>query len=237
MSEKIQKPRRQRRTKANIEKDVLTAVTSMIEEVGFANVTLTGIAQRAKIEATVFYRRYANLEELFDEYTHKYDYWFGGLAEMMPTDLSDEDKFKWLLRSLTKALYKNRIMQQLLIWELSDDNAVTRRTANLRERVNESLIRLLESCFHNSGMDVNVICALMISGIYYLILHRNMSRFCDVDFSTKKGRERLENALEQVITVLFGELRKQNEKLETAKKLRAEGVSEEIILRCFKTQQ
>lgn len=234
MSEKIQKPRRQRRTKANIEKDVLTAVTSMIEEVGFANVTLTGIAQRAKIEATVFYRRYANLEELFDEYTHKYDYWFGGLAEMMPTDLSDEDKFKWLLRSLTKALYKNRIMQQLLIWELSDDNAVTRRTANLRERVNESLIRLLESCFHNSGMDVNVICALMISGIYYLILHRNMSRFCDVDFSTKKGRERLENALEQVITVLFGELRKQNEKLEIAKKLRAEGVSEDIIQRCIK---
>lgn len=234
MSEKIQKPRRQRRTKANIEKDVLTAVTSMIEEVGFANVTLTGIAQRAKIEATVFYRRYANLEELFDEYTHKYDYWFGGLAEMMPTDLSDEDKFKWLLRSLTKALYKNRIMQQLLIWELSDDNAVTRRTANLRERVNESLIRLLESCFHNSGMDINVICALMISGIYYLILHRNMSRFCDVDFSTKKGRERLENALEQVITVLFGELRKQNEKLEIAKKLRAEGVSEDIIQRCIK---
>ncbi len=234
MSEKIQKPRRQRRTKANIEKDVLTAVTSMIEEVGFANVTLTGIAQRAKIEATVFYRRYANLEELFDEYTHKYDYWFGGLAEMMPTDLSDEDKFKWLLRSLTQALYKNRIMQQLLIWELSDDNAVTRRTANLRERVNESLIRLLESCFHNSGMDVNVICALMISGIYYLILHRNMSRFCDVDFSTKKGRERLENALEQVITVLFGELRKQNEKLEIAKKLRAEGVSEDIIQRCIK---
>lgn len=237
MSEKVQKQRRQRRTKANIEKDVLAAVTSMIEEVGFANVTLTGIAQRAQIEPTVFYRRYANLEELFDEYTHKYDYWFGGLAEMMPADLSDEDKFKWLLRSLTQALYKNRIMQQLLIWELSDDNVVTKRTANLRERVNESLIRLLEYCFKNSGLDINVICALMISGIYYLILHRNMSKFCDVDFSTKKGRERLENAVEQVITVLFGELKKQNEKLEIAQRLRAEGVSEEIILRCIKTQK
>ena len=142
----------------------------------FANVTLTGIAQRAQIEATVFYRRYANLEELFDQYTHKYDYWMGNLLEMMPADLNEEEKFKWILKNLTISLYKNKGMQQLLIWELSDNNSVTRRTSRMRELVNEPLIRMMEQIFKDSGMDMNVITAVMISGIYYLILHRNMTK-------------------------------------------------------------
>lgn len=225
----MNKPRRHRRTRETLEKDVLNAVTSLIEEVGFANVTLTAVAQRAKIEASVFYRRYDNLEELFDEYTHKYDYWLSGITELLPTDLSDEDTLKWLLRSLSTALYRNRVMQQLLIWELSDDNHVTRRTANLREKISENLIQALETRFANSGFDMNVVVALFISGIYYLILHRNMSKFCNVDFSTRKGKERLENTVDQLVSVIFCEIKRKSELKEIAENLKAEGVSEELL--------
>ena len=192
MSENTDKTRKPRRTKAAIEREVLNAASSLIEEVGFANVTLTGIAKRAQIEPPVFYNRYANLEELFDQYVHKYDYWLGNIAEMLPSDLSDEDAFKWIFKNLIIALYKNKGMQQLLIWELSDDNPTTRRTSQLRELVNEPLIRLLEQRFEGSGIDMNVISALMISGIYFLVLHRNIFNFCDIYFSTKKGKLRFE---------------------------------------------
>ena len=73
MAEEEEKKRRNRRTKIAIERDVLMAVGELIEEVGFRNVTLTGVAERAQIEPAVFYRRYATLDELFDRYTHKYD--------------------------------------------------------------------------------------------------------------------------------------------------------------------
>jgi AcrR family transcriptional regulator len=233
MLESVEKKRRSRRTKITIERDVLNAVASLIEEVGFANVTLTGVAQRAQIEATVFYRRYANLEELFDQYTHKYDYWMGNLAEMIPSELNDEESFKWLMRNLTIALYKNKGMQQLLIWELSTDNSVTRRTAGLRELVNESLIRILENRFKDSDLDMNTIAALMISGIYYLILHKQRSRFCDVDFSSRTGKLRLEKAVDQLATILFSQLKKKQEIQLIADKLRSEGVSEYIINKCL----
>lgn len=235
MSESIDKKRKPRRTKVTIEKDVMNAATSMIEEVGFANVTLTGVAQRAQIEATVFYRRYANLEELFEQYTRKYDYWLGNLADTMPPDLSYEQMFKWVLRNLVVALYKNKGMQQLLIWELSDDNPVTRRTSDAREKTNEPLIKMMEAIFKDAGLDMNVICALMISGIYYLILHKDRSNFCDVDFSTRKGKERLEKGIDQLAALLFGELNRQQERNEIANKLRAEGVSDDIINRCLYT--
>jgi len=237
MSESPEKKRRSRRSKVTIDQDVLNAVSSLIEEVGFANVTLTGVAQRAQIEPTVFYRRYANLEELFERYTHKYDYWLGNLAETMPANQSDEDAFKWVIRNLTISLYKNKGMQELLRWELSTDNSITRRTTSLRELVNIPLIRLLEFRFKDSGIDMNVITALIISGVYYLVLNRNLSRFCDVDFSSKKGKLRLEDGVEQLASILFAELKQRQELNDIANKLRAEGVSENIINKCINFKQ
>ena len=199
--------------------------------------TLTGVAQRAQIEPTVFYRRYANLEELFERYTHKYDYWLGNLAETMPANQSDEDAFKWVIRNLTISLYKNKGMQELLRWELSTDNSITRRTTSLRELVNIPLIRLLEFRFKDSGIDMNVITALIISGVYYLVLNQNLSKFCDVDFSSKKGKLRLEDGVEQLASILFAELKQKQELLNIANKLKAEGVSESVINKCLNLQK
>lgn len=207
MSAPVKKTRKPRRSKAAIEQAVLDAVHELIEEVGFSKVTLTGIAARAQIEPTVFYRRYSNLDELFAIYTHKYDYWLAGITELLPSNLSDEESMKWILHNLVKALYKNKGMQQLLIWELSDDNPVTRRTATLRERINDSLIKELDKKFNISGLDMNVITGIIISGIYYLILHRNMSTFCNVDFATKAGKDRMNATIDQLVEIIFGYIR------------------------------
>jgi len=236
-SEDVEKTRRPRRSQVDVEKAVLNAASSLIEELGFAKVTLTGISRRAEIESTVFYRRYNNLDDLFDQYVRKFDYWLSSLAEIMPSDLSDEDSFKWIFKNLANTLYKNKGMQQLLIWELSDDNPTTRRTAGLREIVNEPFLRMLENCFKDSKIDINVITALLISGIYYLILHQNISTFCEVDFSSKKGKQRLEAGIDQYATILFAHLNRQKEKEEIANRLREEGVSEEVISRCLNSSK
>jgi len=233
MSEEVKKTRRPRRTKKNVERDVMDAVTSVIEDVGFGKVTLKEIALRAKIEASVFYRRYNNIDELFDDYTRKYDYWFGSIAMNMPSNLSDEKSFKWIIQNLAKELYDNKIMQQLLKWELCDENPITRRTATMRESLNQSLITVLEQRFGGSGLDINVLTALTISGVYYLIMHQEISTFCNVDFSSKKGRKRLDTALDQLISLFFSKMKHQQEKQEIAKRLEEAGVSQEIIAKCI----
>ena len=233
MAEELEKKKRYRRTKAAIERDVMQAVDSLIEEVGYRNLTLTAVANKAKIEPAVFYRRFANLEELFDVYTRKYDYWLGTILASIPTDLKEEESLHWILQTLIQSLHKNKGMQQLLIWELSDDNPTTRRTAQLRESINEPLIRLLEQKFKGSSLDINVISAVIISGIYYLILHRKRSHFCDVDYNSRAGKDRFKEGVRQLTNLLFEKL-KEEERIESIKnKLRAEGVSEEIIAKCF----
>jgi len=59
------------------------------------------------------------------------------------------------------------------------------------------------------------------------------SKDCDVDFSTKKGKDRLNTAVNQLVTILFSELNRQQQLLEIEDKLRAEGISEDIINKCF----
>jgi len=225
--------KRYRRTKIAIDRDVLNAVNSLVEEVGFENITLTAIAQKAKIESTVFYRRYNSLEDLFDKYTEKYDFWFHNIAENIPKDRSDKEIFTELIDSLIKALYKSKGMQQLLIWELSNDNKTTRKTARMREIINEPLIKMLEQRFENSGINIKVIAAILIAGIYYLILHRKRSTFCFVDYSTKNGKAQLQNTVKDIIALMYSLIQQTDEKIKIAQRLREEGVSEDIISKCI----
>lgn len=225
--------KRIRRTKIAVDRDVLNAVNALIEEVGFANVTLTAIAQRAKIESTVFYRRYNSLEDLFDKYTEKYDFWMSNIAESIPHNLPEKEIFKTLLLNLINALYKNKGMQQLLIWELSTDNKTTRKTAKLREIINEPMIKMVESRFKDSPVNINVVSALVISGIYYLILHRKRSTFCGVDYASKAGKHELEETVKNFVDMLYGINDFKNKFTEVARKLKEHGVSDEIIVKCL----
>jgi AcrR family transcriptional regulator len=233
MQNREETKKRIRRTKIAVDRDVLNAVNSLIEEVGFANVTLTAIAQRAKIESTVFYRRYNSLEDLFDKYTEKYDFWLSNISESIPKDLPEKEIFKNLLLNLINALYKNKGMQQLLIWELSEDNKTTRKTAKLREIINEPMIKMIENQFENTGLNINVIAALVISGIYYLILHRKRSTFCSIDFSSKTGKKELEETIKNLVDLLYGIAESQYKLVEIKQRLKVEGVSDEIIMKCI----
>ena len=232
MTTKPEKKKRVRRTQIAIDRDVLKAVNSLVEEIGFEKITLTAIAQKAKIESTVFYRRYKSLEDLFDKYTEKYDFWFNSIAENIPKDISDKEIFSELLNNLINSLYKSKGMQQLLIWELSSDNKTTRKTARMREMLNEPLVSMLDARFSGSGINIRVVSAIVISGIYYLILHRKRSSFCAVDFATKIGKNQLESTVLQIIELMYMLNELSNYKMEIAKRLREEGVSEDIIKKC-----
>jgi AcrR family transcriptional regulator len=232
MPEEKEIKKRTRRTSVAIDHDVLQAVSSLIEEVGFSNVTLTGVAERAKIEPAVFYRRYGNLDELFNRYCQKYDFWQGDLIGNLPSNLSEKEVFSLIMKNLIHDFSKNKGMQQIIVWELSVDNPVTRRTARMRELVNEPVIRMLEKTFSQTDLDINTIASVIIAGVYYLILHRKRSKFCDVDFNKKEGKARLLNGVEELVTILFDYIAQQKRIEEIAVRLRKEGIPESVIEKC-----
>lgn len=225
-------PRRQRRTKFSLEKDFIDAVKSVIESEGFSKTTVAAITEKAEIVPNVFYKRYNSLDELFDEYVKRYDYWLVDIGNNIDLSHIDnyEDLFEKILTDLVESLYNNKSMQQLLVWELGEENNITLRSSRLREENSRELVdKFYEGCKDiNSNIDIRVVAALYIAGIYYLILHKNRSTFCNIDFNKKEGKQLLLNNIGSLTRLLFNNNVK-DETYRIARKMKAKGIDLSVI--------
>lgn len=85
------KPKRYRRTKADIEKSIKQAAETIILKKGFSEMTVLDIIKHAKIEPITFYTRYRNLEEFYDSFVREYDYWLNDMLKMSQDKASTQE--------------------------------------------------------------------------------------------------------------------------------------------------
>lgn len=225
--------RRKKRTNSEVEEDINKVALSLIEEKGFGGVTLTGITKLANIEASVFYNRFDTLDDYLDKFVEKYDYWFGNILSQYEEELYSRDGYLFILQALLSSLSENKIMQQLLRWEVTDKNATTIRTAKLREFHTLPLTKKFQELFKGTTIDIGAISSLIVGGIYYLTLHRDLCAFCEIDIKSQAGKERIINAIDCLTKELFSKISPDNEKLEIARKLKAKNVECMIIAECM----
>ncbi len=138
-----------------------------------------------------------------------------------------------ILVSLIDALDKDSVMLELLRWEVASENPTTRRSAALREFHTLPLAKDYENLFKNTEVDMLSLCALVIGGIYYLELHKNLSPFSGIDLKTEEGKNRIKGALSSFVNILFNlkdeKLRREQVRL----RMKEKGLSDEDILYCL----
>lgn len=223
---------RKRRTKEDLGNHMTIAATTLIEQKGFEGVTLTAIAQKAKIEPRVFYNRYNDLYDFFSEYVKKYDYWFSEIFENYPGNLYTKEGYKSTITELFHSLSDNKGMQQLLRWELSSNNHITQRTAKLREFHTIPLASKFNELFKDTQLDIEAASALLIGGIYYLILHKDLAAFSNIDINSEEGKDRIVKTINYIVNIFFSELESNQETLLIGKKMKQKGISVELIREC-----
>ena len=118
---------RNRRKKADLDSHLLEAAQETIKEVGFANATVVGIANKANVQASVFYNRFNDLDDFFDKLVREYDYWLND-SIVIKEDLSTIQNYENGMNRLIDAFSENEIMQQLIKWELSSKNFIDRKS-------------------------------------------------------------------------------------------------------------
>lgn len=232
------KPKRYRRTKADIENSIKKAARSIILKKGFSGMTVLDIIKHARIEPITFYTRYRNLEEFYDSFVREYDYWFNDVLKMSQDKACTQDRYIEIFRNLFECLKENSVMLELLRWEVNEANAVTKRSAMNREVQTLPLTSLYGNQFKDNNIDFVAISALLIAGVYYLNLHRKCSPFCGIDISTEDGRRRLLNAIEVLTDKMFKErdaIQQRHNDMITAiaDRMRQRGFSKEDIFFCL----
>ena len=192
-----------RRTKATIIEDIRKAAVESVLKRGFSGSLVSEIIKKAKIEPVVFYNRYQNLEEFFSEFVKGYDYWFSDVAKEANKRETSYDQFIALIDGLQECMIEKSVMQELIRWEIAEGNDITKRTASIREMFTIPLAEKYDDLFKNSGIDFVAIATIIVSGLYYLYLHKDRSTFCNIDMNTEEGRDRINQAIKFLSELLF----------------------------------
>ena len=192
-----------RRTKATIIEDIRKAAVESVLKRGFSGSLVSEIIKKAKIEPVVFYNRYQNLEEFFSEFVKGYDYWFSDVAKEANKQEKPYDQFIALIDGLQECMIEKSVMQELIRWEIAEGNDITKRTASIREMFTIPLAEKYDDLFKNSGIDFVAIATIIVSGLYYLYLHKDRSTFCNIDMNTEEGRDRINQAIKFLSELLF----------------------------------
>lgn len=192
-----------RRTKATITENIRKAAVESVLKRGFSGSLVSEIIKKAKIEPVVFYNRYQNLEEFFSEFVKGYDYWFSDVAKEANKLETPHDQFIALIEGLQECMIEKSVILELIRWEIAVDNDITKRTASIREMFTLPLAEKYDDLFKNSGIDFVAIATIIVSGLYYLYLHKDRSTFCNIDMNTEEGRNRVNQAIKFLSELLF----------------------------------
>ena len=227
-----EKKRRPRRSRADLIECINNATEEQIKKNGFSNILVTDIIKQAKIEPAVFYNRYNNLETFLSEFVKKYDYWFSDVLKDLKNPTTSEEGMTEIFQRLLSELNKKSGMLELLRWEISNGNSTTTRTAMLREIHIMPLVKNFEVLFHDKGVDIAALTAIIIGGLYYLSLHKDRSPFSGIDINTQEGVSRVQKAIQYFVNKIYEENKLHDNKALIAYRLKEVGVSDEIIQKC-----
>ena len=228
--DKIKSPQasqRYRRTRATLEQDIITAAEQLIGEKGFSRLKLTELCEKAKIESPVFYNRYEDIDDFVEKFVRNYDYWLSDNVTLDTKNLSPVENMNHIIQTLIDSLAANPVMQKLIAWELNENTYVTRRTAQNRDNTSQEVIHYFENQLKANDINFNVGCAILIGGVYYLIMHKDLATFNNIDFSTDEGMQMLKETVTKMIYKLFGTAR--GKAASTTEKLTSQRIARNLL--------
>lgn len=189
------------------EKNLLEAVSYIIENDGFTKIGVNRIANQAGCDKVLIYRYFGGLGGLLVEWAKRHDYYSFAYSEFIETIKSAEGKdikqiVKDVLIRQLHYLKNNVLMQELLVWELSGHSSF-KGILEERERSGYKLQEELNR-YLNIGNDNDMSVTMIISAINYIVLFtRQYHRINGIDFSKPEAWGRLETMISKYVDFIF----------------------------------
>lgn len=189
------------------EKNLLDAVSHIIENDGFSKIGVNRVANQAGCDKVLIYRYFGGLDGLLAEWAKRHDYYSFAYSEFIETIKGAEDKdirqiVKDVLMRQLRYLKDNVLMQELLLWELSGHSSF-KSILEARERSGYKLQEEL-SRYLDHGNDTDMCIAMIVSAINFIVLFtRQYPRLNGIDFSKHEAWDRLENQISRYVEFIF----------------------------------
>lgn len=227
------KQKRVRRTNAEVENAISSAMDRLVEKYGLLKITANMLMEEAAIESPVFFNRYDSIDDLIYEYISGKDFWIKETLPFKDIDkVGPEEYYIQTLLKLFETLKTSKAARDVLVWELMSESDASCKIARLKEMENESLLVYYSRMFQNSGINIRGITSLLIAGIYYLCLHKDKSTFCGLDINEKGDNEAFEKLIKDIVGAVFadvGHCYVDARTAETARRMAGKGIDVKTI--------
>ena len=227
------KKRRIRRTNAEVESAIANAMDKLVKEHGLLKVTANMVIAEAKIESPVFYNRYDTIDDLIYERLSETDFWIKDTLSFREIEkIGPEEYYVQTLLKLLETLRNSKTAREVLIWELMSESEAAYKIARLKEMENEALLVYYSKLYEKKSINIRAMTSLLISSIYYLLIHKDKSTFCGLDINKKDGREAIENLIRNIVKGLFSDLEQSfidSRTINAAKRMAEKGIDIKTI--------
>ncbi len=205
--------RNKERTKIRL----LNAVGEILTRDGYTGLRINKIVAQARVDRKTLYEYFGTVDNLIETYIRQKDYWTrlasktSELLEIHKGDFARELAESILLNQLD-FFYNDEEVQQIVRWQISEDNPAIFDICEERERLGVELFKLTDPFFEGTTIDIRALMALQIAGIYTMVLHAKKSRslFCGIDLNSTDGMDRIKKAISKIVSLTYKEA--ENEK-------------------------
>ncbi len=198
------------RDKEKTKQKLLGAVGKILRTKGYSGLKVSKIAAVAGFDKKLIYEYFGSTEKLIDEYIRTQDYWSKMNQENIEVDISDggRELSKMAILNQYEHIKKNKELQKIILWGLSESKPILKKIADEREDMGELLFKnIVDPYFKEKSTRYRAIAALLVSGAYYLNLYtaHNASVFCGIDLKSDEGRKEIEKAITEIIDFAYDE--------------------------------
>ena len=187
-------------------KKLIEAVGEISKLYGFKGVRISKVSRHAGVDRKLIYRYFGNLNNLIEAYVVENDYWllFADHLKGMLKERKVEDSqvlITEILQELFRFFLREKEMQRLILMELNDTNSIMRSIHNVRESLGEGFLNMTDQHFKDSGINFRAVSALLVGGIYYIILHtrNNGYNFANLDLKIPEEMADLPETITKIV--------------------------------------
>lgn len=190
---------------------LIDAVGLIIKNKGYRGLGLNAIAKEAGVSKILVYRYFGGVNELIEAYVLQNDYWIAKSGEVteQTQNPTDKEALKKMVSDLLKGHFdyfnNHEEMRTIILWEITERTNLLNSISHLREEMGKLLLDKAMPFFCDSDKSIKGVTALLVSAIYYMILHAksNESTICGIDVNSLEGQKEILKTIDQIIDWTF----------------------------------
>jgi AcrR family transcriptional regulator len=187
---------------------ILEALGRVIENKGVQAAGVNSVASEAGVDKVLIYRYFGGIDGLLSEYISGIDFFanvtrkFGSLSSIR-TKEELIAAVKRLFAEQMKEMTGNTVLREILIWELSADNEISRKIARQREANSMKLIREIKKRFDFIELDIEGTISIISAAVSYLAIRsKTADVYTGISLTSRQGQNRFEKTIGSLIDIM-----------------------------------